>query len=987
MRRITIRLLGSFEVHVDGTPVSGFSYAKVRALLAYLVVEAPGPHLRTTLATLLWPDQPDSAARANLSQALTTLRNAFGDKQAAEPVLLADAQHVWLNPANELELDSAHVGAALDATERHAHRSWRTCVSCAEQLRLANELYRGGFLADVAISDSDVFEEWAMLQRESLHQRTLTTLERLAEQAEWRGDYSAAVAYARRLVMLDPLQEGAQRTLMRALALNGELAAALAQYRRLQTLLDAELGTTPEAATTALGTKIRAGAVSELAAPPPPLVLPRPPTPLVGRREELAAVYAQLREGQGHALTVVGAGGIGKTRLAIEVAHALHFAFEDGIYFVGLAPLTDATQVADALARTLGVKERAQQPIQEALFEALGPRHLLLILDNFEHVIAAAALVSELLAACPGLSVLVTSRVPLQIRAERQLGLEPLAEADAVELFVQRARAAGARSVDATSAEVYDAICRRLDRLPLAIELIAVHAATLTPHELLRQLEQPLQALSQGPRDASIRHRSLRSAIQWSYDLLEAEAQRVFRALGVFVHGCTIAAVEAIVQPEQGALAALSTLAQASLIWRRTVTDQTRFFLLQTIHEFAREQLVLRSEAEAARQRHAAYFATFAMAAYVELLRPEASQWRAWIAAETDNLRVAFSYALESGQHRAALEIATGIWRYHQMVGSLREGLERLEAALVYREHVSPELQCDALRAAGVLAANLNDYERARRWYEQGVELAWHLGNPDALQPMLTNFGAALLEQGHLEDARVQLEVSLSLAQRGTRPALAKFPLGYLAELYRRLNEDTQARAAAEECLRINRELQDPEGIANATHTLGAVVLAQGDIASARRLGEEALAIHQQLGHLLGIGRVYVLLGQVASGRGDFAEALAHYRECLRLWRDRGNGVASAFVLDDVALTLIKLGDPERAATLLSVATAIRKRADVRLTATEQARREAAANACGLVLGTEAFTTIWAAGATLSFAQAIELVLRASPGVAVEGRP
>jgi predicted ATPase/DNA-binding SARP family transcriptional activator len=977
MRKITIRLLGPFEAAIDGAPVTSFAYAKVRALLAYLAVEHPRPHPRAALAALLWPEQPEAGARASLSQALTTLRNALGDKGAEEPFLLADAQHVWLSQQHAVEVDTALFLGALAEAEAHRHRSWRTCARCSERLRLALDLYRGDFLADVAIPDSAVFDDWASAQREHLVQRAMSALERLVERAQWRGAYGDALAYAQRLVALDPLLEEGQRALMRLLALNGERAAALAQYRQLHALLDQELGAEPEDATIALFERIRAGETEGLRPRPPLFAAPLPPTPLVGRGEAVEAICAHVREGNGRALTITGAGGIGKTRLAVEAAHRLRHDFEDGIYLVELAALSDASLVADAVARALGVKERAQQRLGDTLREQLRAKHLLLVLDNFEHVVEAAPLVSELIAACPDLRVLVTSRAPLMIRAERQLIMDPLTEAEAVQLFLERAEAVGAAPLaDEASAAICAAICERLDRLPLAIELIAVRARTLTPRELLHQLAQPLEAVAPGPRDAVARHRSLRHAIQWSYDLLSPEEQRVFRALGMFAGGCTADAARAVLGAPHSVLPVLEALAQASLLQRQVVAEQTRFVTLETVREFALEQLALHDELGVAQRRHAEHFAGFAMTAYLELLRADAPRWRAWVGAEYDNLRAAFRRALEHQQYETALRIATGIWRFHSMAGYLREGLERLETALAYREHAPLEVQGAAMRAAGTLATKVNDYPRARRWLEAAVDAAWRLGDQNALQTTLQKLGTALLEQGELEDARVHLEVSLSLAQRAADRTLAKFPLEYLSNLHRRLGNYALAEAMGEECLEINRFRGDPEGTADALLTLGKIALAQGQVARAVALGGEALAMHRALDHQLGIGLDLALLGDIARAQGEYAEALERYQQCLSLWRGRENPVNSARVLAKVARTVGRMGEPARAVTLSSAAAAICERASATLAGREQAASDEALWAHRAELGEGTFAAAWGAGRTLTLAQAIELALQ-----------
>jgi predicted ATPase len=976
MRQLAISLLGPFEVTIDGEPATRFEYAKVRALMAYLAVESHRPHPRAQLAALLWPDQPERTARGSLSQALTTLRNALGDKTAEWPVLLADAHSVQLDPDAPIEVDVTRFLDLLRASDAHMHHSWRTCAPCADRLRQAMEVYRGHFFTDFCIPDSAVFEEWAALQREHLLQRALSTLERLAERAEWRGAFTEALTYAQRQVAIEPLLEVNQRALMRLLALDGQPTAALAQYKQLHIMLAHELAAEPEEATTALVDQIRRGDIASLQPAQTPFFVPIPPTPLVNRTEKLRAICACLHGTSVRAVTIAGTGGIGKTRLAIEAAHALRYDFEDGVYFVELAALNDAALVANAIAQALGVKERPGQCIVKTLREHLRATHLLLVLDNFEHVLEAAPLVSELLAACPALTALVTSRVSLNIRAERQFTLDPLADADAVQLFVQRAQAAAAGLiVDATNTALYSAICRRLDGLPLAIELIAARARTLSPIELLGQLDRPLQALVRGPRDAPARHQSLRNAIQWSYDLLDAEEQRVFIGLGVFAGGWTAEAAQAVLGESGAVLPVLEALHQASLLQQQTVADETRFLMLETIREFALEQLQTRGEAATAQQHHAEYYAQFSMTAYVELLRAEAPRWRARVAAEQDNLRMAFRWALEHQAHATALRIATGVWRFHWMCGLLREGLERLETALAYRERAPLDIQSNALRAAGVLAIGLSDYTRGRRWLEAAVQSGRRLDDPYALQAALTNMGYALLEQGELKAAQIHLEESLALARRAEDPNIVKFPLGILSAVQARLGNYAQAQAMSEESLRINQTCQDPEGTANALRGLAAIVNAQGDSRWARQLGEQALELHRSLDHQLGMGLDYSLFGDIAREQGDIAGALDQYQQCLSLWRDRENIVNSALVVDNIAQIFSRMGDPRRGATLMSAAAAIRERASAKLAAKEQASRDETRRACRAVLGEAGFTAAWSKGRVLTLAQTISLAL------------
>ena len=975
MRQISIRLFGPFAAAVDGAPATGFAYAKVRALLAYLALERRHPHSRAALAALLWPDQPERAARASLSQALTTLRAALGDKDAETPILLADSLHVQLNPACQVEIDVAQFQAALQRADAHAHHSWRTCPGCAEQLQAALALYAGPFLADVLIPDSDVFEEWATQQREHLQQRALSALAHLIERLEWCGEYAAALPCARRLVALEPLLEANQRALLRLLALNGEPAAALAQFRQFSAMLVSELDAEPEDATSALIAQIRRGAAAALALAAPPFQVPAPPAALISRASELAAICAQLRDPAARAVTVTGTGGIGKTRIALAAAHALRHDFADGVFFVELAALNDPALLADAIAQALGVKEQPNQPLGAVLRGWLRNKHLLLVLDNFEHLVAAAPLVADLLAANPALTVLATSRVALNIRAEQPLALEPLAEPDAVQLFVDRARAAGAALPEPADHALYAAICRRVDCLPLAIELIAVRARSLSPRDLLGQLERPLHALVRGPRDIPARHQALRSAIQWSYDLLDAAEQRVFRHLGVFAGGWSVAAAQAVAGGEEDVLPLLESLGAASLLQCHAVAGETRFALLETIREFAQEQLARPDDARAASARHLAYYTDFAVEAEIELLRADAPRWRARVAAEQDNLRAAFRWAIEQAEYTSALRLAAGVWRFHWMASLLREGLERLEIALAHREHAPPEVQANAMRGAGSLAGGLSDFARARRWLEAGVAIGRTLADPHILQGALTGYGYTLYEQGDLAAARVQLEEGLALTRQLADRRLMKFPVGILAGVHQRLGNLAVASELAEECLQINREYRDPEGTANALRTLATIVYEQGLPERARQLCEEALAMHGTLSHQLGLGFDYVLLGDISRDAGDLGAALGYYRRCLSLWRERENRTNSALVFARIAQILAWQGRAETGAALLAAAAGIHTQNGALLWPSEQARLAETERLCRAGLGESAFAAASAGGRALLLGQALDLAL------------
>ncbi len=786
------------------------------------------------------------------------------------------------------------------------------------------------------------------------------------------------------------------------------LAARLAEQLQVP---PAELAVFLKAARAELG-------VDRLGSPapftPPPLVaplqqqdarhsnLPVPPTPLVGRERETAALVTLLRRADVRLVTLSGPGGTGKTRLALQAAAALLDDFADGSFFVNLAPIGDPDLVATTIAHTLGVSEGAGRPVEESLGAFLRTRRLLLLLDNFEQVLDAAPVVARLLAAAPGLKLLVTSRAVLHLYGEHEVVVPPLAlpppgqapavaallEYGAVRLFGARAQAARADfALTSDDAPIVVEICRRLDGLPLAIELAAARIKFFSPAALLTRMEQGLQLLTGGPRDLPVRQQTMRNTIDWSYNLLEPGEQLLFRRLGVFVRGCTLQAAAAVCDAAGDLpldlLDGVASLANKSLLQQSEGSGgEPRFAMLETVRAYALEQLELHGEDAAAQQRHSSYYARFALAAYRELMRAEAPRWRAWVAAELDNLRVAFDWALHHQLYEAALEIATGVWRFHDMSGLLREALERLELALVHRERASLQVQSMALRAAGTLAISLGDYPRAHHWLETAVQIGWRLNDSSALQPILNNLGYALMKQGLLEDARINLEVSLSLARRADDPSVAKFPLGMLATLHLHRGDYVQARLFAKESLQINRSRQDPEGTANALRVLAEIVNGQGEVAYARQLAEEATGLYRALGHQLGLGLNHVLLGDIARSEGDDSGALTHYRQCLSLWRNRENAVDSASVLARVAHALSQLDEPAPGAALLGAAAAIRERASVTLAPTEQANADEALRACRAALGEARLTTALSTGRSLTLDQAISLALQAGDGLA-----
>jgi DNA-binding SARP family transcriptional activator len=563
---LSLALLGNFEVTRDGEPVTTFESVKVRALLACLAVEGGRSHARSFLAELLWPDLPAATALTYLRHVLAKLKEALAaPEKGRPPFLLVTRDAVALNPDVGYTSDVAVFTTLLAACDDHPHRRHESCTSCARRRANAMELYRADFLAHFMLGDSVAFEEWAALKRERLRQQALDALARLATYYERSGAYEHAQHYAWRQVELAPWRDEAYQQLMRALWLGEQHDAALEQFVRFRRTLLEELGVEPSAETTALYEHIRTAGTSrllDLSPSRPPHNLPAQATPLIGREAELARLACLLQDPSCRLITLSGPGGIGKTRLAMRAAAEIGDDFADGVCFIALAPVTDATLVIPTVAQVLGVQESSGQPLIESVKVHLRARQLLLVLDNFEQVSAAAPFLFDLLSAAPQLTMLITSRAVLNLYGEHDFPVPPLTLPDvqnlpaltslcryeAVRLFVERAQAVQPDfELTVKTAPDVALICQRLDGLPLAIELAAARIRLLPPQAILQRLDHPLKLLTHGPHDLPARHQTLRATIDWSYNLLPADEQWLFARLAVFSSGWTLEAAETVI--------------------------------------------------------------------------------------------------------------------------------------------------------------------------------------------------------------------------------------------------------------------------------------------------------------------------------------------------------------------------------------------------------------------------------------------------------
>ncbi len=927
---LELRLFGPLDVRVHGRPLPATSSRKGRWVLALLALRCGKEVDREWLAGTLWPESAAPQAFYNLRQHLSELRVALGGEAVrlrapTRRTLCLDLSGAWSDVA------------AFDAALARGGRS---------SLDEAVALYRGPLIEGCQ-------EEWILPEREAREQAYLRALERLATAAAERGDPEAVVAFLSRVLAADPLREGAARDLMAAHSARDEFAAAFQVYRDLRLRLHHEINASPAPATTALFEAIRRRAgppaaptrAGRVGFPCTAARLPRPLTRLVGRTEALAQVRGCLAGAR--LVTLTGAGGVGKTRLAIEAARGLEEEARAEVAFVDLAAVTDGVFVSRTVAAALALREVPGQSLEETLGAALGSRSVLLVLDNCEHLVGACAeLVQMLLQACPEVRVLATSREVLKVAGEaiwrvpslslpseaalRTMGEgaeDSLLEYAAIRLFAERAaQAESGFRLHGADLRLTAQICRRLDGIPLAIELAAARVSALPVREIARRLDDRFRLLTGGCRTDLPRHRTLKASIAWSYDLLSEPEQALLRRLSVFAGGWTLEAAEAVCGStgEDGGdiLNLLTSLIDRSLVLYEPHDEAGRYRLLETVRQYAWERS--REARDETSERHGAY--------YLDLLRrwaPHLTEvgWARRVDREYPNVRLALEWSLTSPAHAGlAVAAARSLQRFWLLRGRAAEGREWWERALARVDWMPLALRGTALGQAGALALPGWDHAGARRLLHEAAALARLHADGELLAGVLLDLGAIAVREGDSSAAFRFYEESLAMARQAESASCAGRALIGIARVSATLRQPARAWACAEESVALFRYLGEPDGTAGALHIAGLVLLDQGDEpARAQVLLEESLALSRVYADYGQLAGTLARLGDLARQRGELARARLLFEEGLAHWREMGDQVGIASLLSELGFVALDEGDLAAAQALLEGSLVLRR--------------------------------------------------------------
>jgi len=1025
---LKLSLLGPFQAEINGQPIPNLTAQKAKGLLSFLAVEAKQIHQREFLMNLLWPDFPLNSAQQNLRQSLYLLRKNI-DIENEPPLFQAERFTVSWNPA---------VPPALDITQ------FRKLASSAspKDWQQAVALYRGDFLADFYIPDSEPFETWAANQRAVYLNLAQATIVKLTSYYIVEGKWQAAESTARRLLELDELQETAHRSLIEILARSGRRQEALRHYDTLTQLLKDELGIEPEADTIALVTSIREGSIEQTtSAAPAEFQLSEKPkhnlhyllTGFIDRDDEIPDIETLVTN---HRLVVLtGAAGIGKTKLCVKVGWNLVELFPDGVWLIELAPVKDPKFIPQAIATVMGLKELSGRPVEEIIFNVLQESHCLLILDNCEHLIDAAAKTAErILRTCPHVKILASSLEAFKIPGEHQFQVPSLSfpaqnhpitlskweEYDSIRLFVERAKAV-LRDFQITEANLASVvqICQRLDGIPLAIEMAAARVNVLSVKDIAARLDDRFNLLVGGNRTAAPRHQTLGSMMEWSWELLTKPEQELLKRLSVFVGGMDLQAVDTVQAwgdwGDHQPLELLTQLVNKSFVVPKPQPGQeTRYYLLESIRQYAKEQIQKKEVLEKYLDGHLAYFNRFGDAVKPNLVGHDQVYFLNEIQSELDNIRAALAWAYEVNVE-AGVRLITSIWRFWSR-GYVTEGEMWLARFLAQTDKpISPSIRAKALYIQGrfnlppnanfAVARSLiqeslsiyqdledqkgiasclallgwsynypNERENGQRLLHQGLEIFRSLGDKLGTAEALNWLGNSVGDRNY-EEAMIYLEESIALL-REAGPLVETFNLlNYMATVSIWHGKYQAVQQILDEVKNIQEKLGQQES-AHTNYNLGRVYYRLGDYQAAQENLEKTVFLSKQIGDNFRLDWASVFLGYVFLRMGKLDPAREIFIKCMKRFKEPEMLPGVFFAIEGLASLNIVLQKPKKAAKLFAWADKQREEINMPRPPTEKDDVEKEISLIVEMMGEENYAAAYEKGSNMTMQQAMEYAVK-----------
>jgi predicted ATPase/DNA-binding SARP family transcriptional activator len=899
-QRLALYLLGPLKLELNNTPIA-VDRRKVLALMAYLTINRE-QHTREYLSAMLWPEYDQEKAFTNLRHTLWETQQAIG-----EGWIIASRDKVGINTDHAEErniwLDVNHFESLINDSHAQTDISLRTSL-----LVDSAELYRNHFLTGFSLKDAPNFNEWAFAKSEELRHQLSHILNVLSEDYCSLGEAETAIPYAQRLVSLDPLNEASHRQLMQVYLQAGQHNAALKQYQTCEKILRKELGIDPQPETRELYKKIRKGEIKSIqstkqkAPDDPQHNLPFQLSKFIGREKELGEIENLIVD---HRLvTLVGTGGIGKTRLSLKVGERLLNKYPDGVWFVELASLNDPTLVPQTVAKLFNIVEGSNESVADKLIRSLRQKNILLILDNCEHLLDASAQLADVfLKNCQNMNILATSREPLSVTGEAQYHIPPLALPDmqqlleqllgyeSIQLFEERARLVQENfSLTMTNASSIAHICHRLDGIPLAIELAAARVNLLSPEQIAVRLNESFNLLTGGSRTTMPRHQTLRASIDWSWKLLSQPEQITLRRLSVFAGGWTLDAAEAVcagngIESQQVLDVMTQLVAKSLVVVNQEARREKRYRQLEMIREYAREKLVEAGEEESIHAQHLKYFLNISEQIERELVGPQQMEWYPRANDERDNLRAALEHAGRTDVE-AGLYISGRLWNFWESSDN-REGARWLAGFLQKPESKDyPLARAKALYAQGWLLVWFQQFDSAHSAAQECLALyragGDQPGEVDGLN--LLGYISNVSKKGELNSQRPALALARSLGDVG-RQATALYIMGWDQRNHK------APFAYWDEAIKLYREVGNWRFLANTLSILGLFLVLEGDIESAQKYLDEANLLFQQLNPKTHQGHLLSAYGQIALLRGDYEQARIYFQEYARIGNESGSRI------------------------------------------------------------------------------------------------